>query len=166
VIDYGSGTLYVLARTRETTDLLQSKYVQRLHALAITTGVEKLGGPVEIQAPGFDSLREMPRAGLLLAGGQVYVTWGSSCDVGPYHGWVMAYDAKTLAQTAALNTSPGADQSGIWQSDMAPAADADGSVYVVTGNGKFTAGFGGSDYGDSALKLALESPLRGPLPRS
>jgi hypothetical protein len=33
---------------------------------------------------------------------------GSSCDVKPYHGWVMAYDARTLAQTAVLNTSPDA----------------------------------------------------------
>ncbi|HEY6211711.1 MAG TPA: hypothetical protein VIW45_05470, partial [Vicinamibacterales bacterium] len=64
--------------------------------------------------------------------------------------------AKTLAQTAALNTSPTADQSGIWQSDMAPAADAEGRVYVVTGNGKFTAGAGGKDYGDSALRITLE----------
>jgi hypothetical protein len=167
-IDPQSGTLYVLARTRESAGLLRSRYVQRLHALAITTGVEKFGGPVEIQAfvhgsgeggsggaiP-FDPLRELPRAGLLLSGGQVYLTWASSCDVGPYHGWVMAYDAKSLKQTAVFNTSPDAAQSGIWQGDNGPAADRDGNIYVVTGNGAFSAANGGRDYGDSVMKIAL-----------
>ena len=50
VIDLPSGTLYVLARTKEKTGLLTSRYVQRLHALAVNTGVEKFGGPVEIKA--------------------------------------------------------------------------------------------------------------------
>lgn len=82
VIDAASGTLYVLARTKEG-----SRYVQRLHALAVTTGAEKFGGPVEIKASAkgrgaggsrgqidFDPLRELPRASLLLANGQVYLT--------------------------------------------------------------------------------------------
>jgi len=170
VIDVSTGTLFVLARTKESQGLLKgTRYVQRLHALAITTGAEKFGGPVEIKASvkgrgaggsngqiEFDPLRELPRAGLLLSKGNVYLTWGSSCDVAPYHGWVIAYDAHTLSQTAVFNTSPDAEESGIWQSDTAPAADADGNVFVVTGNGKFDgAAAGGRDYGDTVLKLAL-----------
>jgi hypothetical protein len=156
-IDYKTGTLYVLARTKESQGLLSSsKYAHKLHALAITTGAEKFGGPVEIQAPGFDGLRELPRAALLLANGQVWLTWASSCDIGPYHGWVMAYDATTLKQTAILNTSPDTEASGIWQADNGPAVDPSGHVYVVTGNGKFTIDqLGGQSYGDSALKLRL-----------
>jgi hypothetical protein len=129
--------------------------VQKLHALAITTGAEKFGGPVEIKADKFDPLKELPRAALLLANGQVYLTWASSCDVGPYTGWVMAYDARTLQQTAVFNTAPDNGQSGIWQADNGPAVDATGHVYVITGNGKFTADANGRDYGDSALKLRL-----------
>jgi len=106
-----------------------------------------------IAKSGFDSLRELPRAGLLLANGQVFLTWGSSCDVGPYHGWVMAYDARTLKQTAVFNTSPSASESGIWQSDNGPAADEQGNVYVATGNGRFVPG---RDFGDTVLKLAVE----------
>jgi len=156
VIDLQTGTLYVLARTKEGGGALSSdRYVQKLHALAITTGAEKFGGPVEIKAPFFDPLRELPRAALLLTNGQVYLTWGSSCDVGPYHGWVMAYDAYTLARTAVFNTSPDAEQSGIWQSDNGPAADEEGNVYAATGNGKFSAAANGRDYGDSLLKLGL-----------
>ncbi len=171
VIDRETGTLYVLARTKESQGVPHgSRYVQRLHALAITTGAEKFGGPVEIKASvkgkgaggsgdqvDFDPLRELPRASLLLANGQVYLTWASSCDVAPYHGWVMAYDAHTLAQTAVFNTSPDAEESGIWQSDTGPAADKDGNVFLATGNGRFdVADSAGRDYGDSVLKLALD----------
>ena len=160
-IDLQTGTLYVLARTKEGRGALSSaRYVQKLHALAITTGAEKFGGPVEIKtstkgAGAFNPLNELPRAALLLANGQVYLTWGSSCDVGPYHGWVMAYDAHTLAQSAVFNTSPDDDQSGIWQSDNGPAADEEGNVYVATGNGKFSLTATTHDYGDSLLKLGL-----------
>jgi hypothetical protein len=170
VIDRATGTLFVLARTKESQGVLQgSRYVQRLHALAVTTGAEKFGGPVEIKGSvkgrgaggsggqiDFDPLRELPRASLLLANGQVYLTWASSCDVAPYHGWVMAYDAHTLAQTAVLNTSPEAEESGIWQGDTGPAADKDGNVFLATGNGKFDVDSGGRDYGDSVLKLSIE----------
>ena len=170
VIDTATGTLYVLARTKESQGLLKSyRYVQRLHALAITTGAEKFGGPVEIKAAvkgrgassakgliNFDALHELPRAALLLVGGNVYLTWGSSCDVDPYHGWLMVYDARTLAQTAVFNTSPDAEKSGIWLGDTGPAADQEGNVFLVTGNGKFSAFVPpGRDYGDSILKLAL-----------
>lgn len=161
VIDSASGTFYVLARTKE-----QGRYVQKLHALAITTGEEKLGGPVTIQASvqgggqgsrrgrvDFDALLENPRAALLLANGNVYLSWASSCDVGPYHGWVMAYDARTLAQTAVFNDSPDDSQGGIWQADTGPAADESGTVFLATGNGGFDAAAGGRDYGDSTLKL-------------
>lgn len=170
VIDPVTGTLYILARTKESQGLLKNdRYVQRLHALAITTGAEKFGGPVEIKAAvnghgvssstgliAFDPLHELPRAALLLAGENVYLTWGSSCDVDPYHGWVMAYDAHTLAQMGVFNTSPDAEKSGIWQGDTGPAADPEGNVFLVTGNGRFSAFLpAGRDYGDSILKLAL-----------
>ena len=144
VIDTSSGTLFVLARTTKG-----GRPFQHLHALDVRTGAEKLGGPRLIEAAGFDSLTENPRAALLLVGGQVILSWGSSCDVGPYHGWVMAYDAKTLRQTAVLNVTPNGGEGGIWQSDTGPAADAAGLIYVPTGNGTF----GGKNYGNTLLKL-------------
>jgi hypothetical protein len=167
VIDLSSKTLYALARTREAEN---GKWVfrQKLHALDLATGAEKLGGPVTIHASfqgdkslfskgvtEFDSQRENQRAALLLVNNNVFITWASSCDVGPYYGWVMSYDARTLKQTGVLNVSPGAKESGIWQADAGPAADGNGNVYLITGNGKFTAASGGRDYGDSVLKIAL-----------
>jgi hypothetical protein len=170
VIDPESGTLYVLARTKDRSGFLTNTYAQRLHALAVTTGVEKFGGPVEIRASmrgsgtgsrsgqlSFNPLRDNPRAALLLNRGSIYLTWASACDVGPYHGWVMAYGARSLKQEAVFNASPDADDGGIWEGDTGPAADKAGAVFLATGNGRFDAGKGGRDYGDSLLKLSGQS---------
>jgi hypothetical protein len=166
VLDLRTGTLYVLARTAIRHAVGDNEYFQHLHALAITTGVEKFGGPKLITAsvPGrgagrsdrqvaFDPLHENPRAALTLANNTVYLTWASSCDVDPYHGWVMAYDPQTLAQKAVLNVNPDGSEAGIWLSDTGPAVDSEGNLYVPTGNGTFDATSGGRDYGDSVLKL-------------
>ncbi len=168
VIDRQSGTLYVLARTAELDSSGTRRFWQ--HALDVLTGHEKFGGPMVIRASltkphggllglssttvEFAALRENPRAALTLANGKVYLTWGSSCDVGPYHGWIMTYDAHTLKQVAVFNTSPDSETSGIWQSDTGPAADEAGSLFVSTGNGIFNAASGGHDYGDTLLKMA------------
>jgi hypothetical protein len=165
VIDPITRTMYVLARTKEN-----GVFVQKLHALDITTGKERPNSPVVITAtvPGkgdgsidgkitFDAQKENPRAALLLLNGEVYLTWASSCDVAPYHGWVIAYDARTLRQRAILNLSPDGDDAGIWQSDAGPAADEAGNIYVATGNGNFNANKqGGRNFGDTLLKLHLE----------
>ena len=168
VIDRQTGTLYVLARTAEVDSHGTLRFWQRLHALDVLTGREKLGGPVVIRASvtrpalfgltsssvDFGALRENPRAALTLANGKVYLTFASSCDVGPYHGWIIAYDSHSLAQTGVFNTSPDADESGIWQSDTGPAVDEAGNFFVSTGNGVFDAASGGHDFGDSLLKIA------------
>jgi len=164
VIDAQSATLYVLVRTREPGTGGATRYVQRLHALDVATGRERAGSPIEIQGAvkgagsgsldgrlAFDPLRENPRASLLLAGGRVWLCWASSCDVGPYHGWVMSFDPKTLASSGSFVTSPDADDSGVWQSDTGPAADGLGRVFVITGNGKFDGDRGGRDFGNSVL---------------
>lgn len=166
VIDIKTGTLYVLARTKIRHAASADEFFQHLHALAITNGVEKFGGPKLISAsvPGqgsgsvkgqvaFDPWKENPRAALTLANNTVYIAWASSCDVDPYHGWVMAYDAESLAQKAVLNVNPNGREAGIWLSDTGPAVDVEGNVYVPTGNGTFDVNSGGNDYGDSVLKL-------------
>jgi len=170
VIDPGSGTLYVLVRTKGKRLLLDYDYSQSLHALAVATGEEKPGSPVEIHASvsgsgkgsgggeiAFNSLRDNPRAALLLNQGTVYLSWASACDVGPYHGWVMAYDAQSMKQKAVFNASPDADDSGFWAGDTGPAADKAGNIFVATGNGRFDANKSGRDYGDTLLKLDGQS---------
>ena len=166
VIDPASQTLYVVAKTKEN-----GTFVQRLHALDITSGAEKFGGPVVIQAavPGtgagasggqvaFDAKKANQRTGLLLLNGMVYVSWASHCDIPPYQGWLMAYNAQTLAQAAIWNAAPNGSDAGIWQSGAGPAADTSGNIFLATGNGTFDLNIGGADAGDSILKFG---PLNG-----
>lgn len=170
VIAPGTNTLYVVARTKEVSGGVTS-YVQRLHALDITTGAERPGSPVVIQpvvaGGGIDSngdgyiylngLTANQRAGLVLSDGVVYIAWGSSCDLKPFHGWVVAYDAAKLQQVGVLNTSPNGQEAGIWQGGAAPAVDASGNLFMSTGNGTFDADFGGTERASSILKLAPSS---------
>jgi hypothetical protein len=165
VIDPATGTLYVVAKTKEN-----GVYIHRLHALDITNGSARPGSGTVIQASvpgtgdpndgsgdvlfGYDSLRANQRAALLLSNRTVYIAFASHCDLGPYHGWAMAYDADTLTQVAALNATPDGSQAGIWQSGGGPAADVDGNVYLITGNGTFDADSGGQNFGNSFLMLS------------
>ena len=166
VIDPATGTLYVVAKTKEVSGSTTT-YVQRLHALDLKTGAEKLGGPVVIQAtvPGtglgsqagqlpFDPLHENQRPALLLDNGVLYMAFASHGDIEPYHGWVLGYDATTLQQVMKFCVTPNNEGGGIWQGGGGLAADATGNLFFVTGDGTFDANTGGSDYGDSFIKLS------------
>jgi hypothetical protein len=165
VIDPSTNTMYVVAKTKEVVGS-NTNYVQRLHALDITTGAEKFGGPVAIQAsvPGtgvgssggtlpFNSLRENQRTALLLLNGVVYMAFGSHGDIPPYHGWALGYNATTLQLQYTFCATPNGEGGGIWQSGDGLASDATGSIYLTTGDGTFDANSGGKDYGDSYLRL-------------
>ena len=143
VIDAARGTMYFVARS--TTG---STFVQHLHAVNIVDGNETAGSPTEITATysgngdgsvngviAFDALRQNQRQGLTLLNGFVYVTFSSHCDWGPYHGWILGYDAATLQQRVVYNATPNGFAGGMWQSGTGMAADAEGNLYVVTGNG-------------------------------
>jgi hypothetical protein len=162
VIDPTNGTIYVVAATKENT----TNYVQRLHALDITTGAEKFGGPVVIQGsvagtgPGsvggqvsFDAFQENQRTGLLLANGVVYFGFSSHGDVEPYYGWVMGYSATNLQhQSLVFNAAPNANKAGIWMNGDGLACDST-NIYFITGDGTFNANTGGKDYGDCFLRI-------------
>ncbi len=148
VIDPVSGTIYAIAYTRESGD----QYVYRLHALDVTNGAERLGSPAAIQPPGFVPLAQKQRAALLLSNGVVYSTWSGNCDMGTYHGWVMAQDASRLTLSGFFNDSAGDRGSSFWNGGAGPAADAQGNIYVVSANGDFD--------GDAALAHYDESVLR------
>jgi len=171
VIDLGTKTIYAVTKSENTSTLA---FFQRLHAIDLTTGAEKFGGPAQIDssitATGtgdgssggvvpFDANHENQRPGLALVNGVVYVSWASHEDVDPYHGWVLGFNAGNLALSKQFNSSPNGGRSGIWMSGGAPAADGSNNLYVMTGNGSFDANTGGSDYGSSYLKLSTASGL-------
>ena len=143
VIDTTSQTIYFVARSTDNTN-----FFQYLHAVNIVTGAEQAGSPVAINAsiPGtgdgsiggkvsFDPRRNNQRQGLALVNGVVYISFSSHCDWNPYHGWILGYNAQTLQQQIVYNNTPDGENGGIWESGQGIAADAQGNLYVVTGNG-------------------------------
>lgn len=169
VIDTATSTLYVAVSTDEHGNI-----VHRLHALSLTTGAEKFGGPILIQGsvPGtypaiavngrvpFVPKQHLQRPALLFLNGNVYIAYGSNGDQLPYNGWLFAYSAAgtgVLHQVAIFCTSPDKGASAIWQSGDGPAADPSSNIYIATGNGAFDLNSGGRDAGNTVVKLALQA---------
>jgi hypothetical protein len=168
-IDPTTNTLYVIVNTVESGNI-----IYRLHAIDITTGAEKLGGPVLITAsvPGtapdgngttvpFNPQWANQRPGLLLLNGFLYVGFSSHGDNGPWHGWLFGFNKTTLAQTGVWCTSPNGKGNGIWGAGSGLAADAAGNIYVSTGNGDYTVETPAPppsttiDFGDSIVRVGL-----------
>lgn len=164
-----TGMIYAIAQSKDAS----AQYHHRLHALDLPTLTEQLGGPVEIAAtfPGkgaentFNAAVHTERPGLLISNGLVYTTWGSHCDAGKYAGWVLSYNESTLAQAGVLNLVPNGNDAGIWAAGSGPAADANGNVYLLTGNGTFdvtldASGFPSEgDFGNAFLKVSTSGAL-------
>ena len=160
VIDPTTNTIYVVS-----AQTLSGNSTFRLSALDIRTGAQKFGGPVTISAsvPGTNSSSVggvvtlntscIQRAALLLANNSIYMGFGSC-----HSGWLLAYNASTLAQTGVFNASPNlngegtyASAGGVWMGGGGPAADSAGNIYITTGNGPWNPAQG--SYGDSVLKF-------------
>ncbi len=167
VIDSGKTTVYVVAKT-----LNGSVRNFSLHALDITTGSERLGGPAIITgtAPSsngsgtFNPIYQMQRPALLLQNGVIYIGFGGNgCDTFAYNGWFFAYSSQTLQQEGAFLVTPDGRQGSIWQGGSGPAADANGYIYVATANGTYDGPAGASDFGDSVLKMGWNGNVFGVL---
>jgi hypothetical protein len=177
VIDPTTNTMYVVVNTKESGVL-----IYRLHALDITTGLDKLGGPVVLSGsvPGtavdgngtsvpFVVQWENQRPGLLLYNGYVFIGFASHGDNSTWHGWVLTYNATTLAPTGLWNTSPNGKGNGIWGAGSGLAVDENGYLFVSTGNGDDTVTIPAPppsttiDYGDSIVKVSLTNGIPVPV---
>ncbi len=164
-IDLSTNTLYVTAETKEVAAGPVTNYVHRLHALNLSTGAEKFGGPVTIQAAvtvngsiaTFNAPQQLNRPGLVLSNGIVYSFWGSHCDDGLYYGWVLGYSASNLSLQKVFNAAPVSQSGAIWACGEAPPIDSNGNFYLTTANGSFDVNTGGVDYCDSVIKLSSSS---------
>jgi hypothetical protein len=168
------GAMYLVAMSKDSS----GNYHQRLHALDLMTGAELFGGPVEIQAkyPGngagsqsgqvtFAPGQYAERAGLLELGGVIYIAFTSHCDFGSYTGWIMGYNALTLAQTSVINVTPNGNEGAIWMAGTGLAGDSGGNIYFLDGNGTFDTTLDGrgypinGDYGNGFIRLSTSGGL-------
>lgn len=157
VIDLATGTIYLVSRNKN----VDGTYHQWLNALDIATGAQKFSGPTEIVATygklTFNPKIQNQRPALLLSRGIIYIAWASHNDCGAYHGWVMGYDAASLSQSSVYVDTVNGSKGGIWQGGQGPTVDANGNVYVVTGNGSFDGAGTASatNLGNSVVRLTV-----------
>jgi hypothetical protein len=152
VIDITTNTLYVL------TDISDGPSYY-LHALDVTSGAEKFGGPVSVtgsvSGTGWDNSGGIikletgcyQRMGLALnpVTNMIYIAFGH-CN----HGWVLAYDKTSLAQTGIFNATPDGAGGGLWSG--APAIeDISGDIFLITGVDQNDPSSG---FNDSFLRLS------------
>jgi uncharacterized protein (TIGR03437 family) len=164
-IDLARGVLYICSAT-----LRNGSPAYVLHALDLGSGAERLNGPIVIQAsvPGFGSgsqngtlafnaQQHLQRPGLLLANGSVYVSFGSHGDQAPWHGWLISYDAGDFTHTNGIfQSTPDGNGGSFWQSGRGPAADNNGTIYAITGNGDYD---GELNFSQSLLRLSGVQPV-------
>jgi Domain of unknown function DUF11 len=163
------GMIFAVSQSQDTSHAFH----HRLHALDLPTLTEQLGGPVNITAtyPGsgaentFNPTEHVARPALLISNGVVYTSWGSHCDGGNYAGWILSYSETTLAQVGVLNVVPNGNDGGIWSAGSGPAADTNGNIYALIGNGTFDPTLNASgfpvngDYGNAMIKVSTSGAL-------
>jgi PA14 domain/Secretion system C-terminal sorting domain len=144
VIDTIANTLYVATKTIDAS----GNFNAYLNAINILTGAHRPGSPklmqAEIDGQGEGSVNgklnylakyQNQRPALLLLNSTVYIASASHCDWGPYHGWILAYDAVSLNLKYTYNATPNGWAGGIWMAGEGISVGDDGNLYVVTGNG-------------------------------
>jgi hypothetical protein len=135
--------------------------------------------PMETGYIAFNALIQMNRVALTEINGTIYIGFASHGDDGPYYGWLLGYNAATLANNAAFVTAPefedftvvsgnggnngGFDaQAGLWSSGGSISTDGT-YLYFTTGNGafnpnasNFNSTFTSIDHGNT-VQLPLDS---------
>jgi Chitobiase/beta-hexosaminidase C-terminal domain len=167
-INPATNTMYVVAATKES-----GNYFSRLHAINIITGQEQPGSPVNITATvtgtgngssggklTFSPLWENQRPALNYYNGYVYFGYAAHGDLGPWHGWLFAYNATTLKQSAVMCLTPNGVGAGLWASGAGmPIDTSTNRMFIATGNGNWSAPpfTSASEYGESVVAINLSN---------
>ncbi len=153
-IDPASGTLFVDAAVSQSSGLSHLVF-----ALALKDGTVLPNWPVDVEGelagkdPPFVASLQNQRGALLVAGGTLYIPYGSFFDCRPYHGTVVGIPLSDPHKVIRWATR--AMGGGVW----APGGVAsDGTaLFLATGNT-----FGATDWADGEAVIRLSFDLQGP----
>ncbi len=165
--------IYLVTKHEDVDSNGIKTYRHKLHGLYADTLQEIPGSPLILDssfastyAPDYDPLYNLQRPGLALfsSGGtsEVWVSWGSNCDIVPYWGLEIGFTYNYGSNPGftnnytVVNSAPACVaqpcQSGIWMGGGSPAVDANGNVYLSTGNGADELQ-GNGEYSNSIFRL-------------
>jgi outer membrane protein assembly factor BamB len=125
-----------------------------LFALNLGSGSVRFSRPVD--PTGSTPLVQQQRSALALSDGRVYIPFGGLFgDCGDYHGYVLAVPESGTGSFDQYQV-PASREGAIW-APSGEVFDAQGDLYVATGNTPAAAGF---DFGDSVVRLSPTLRLR------
>jgi outer membrane protein assembly factor BamB len=155
VFDVNTGVLFAVVQTWDGA--LQSSIAYKLYGLDIANSGNPVVNGVGITPndPAFPVRYQIQRSALAITNGRVVVTYGGrSGDCNPpggaYHGWVVAIGENGTG-LISRNVTATNIMGGIWASAGA-STDANGDLYVATGNGDGSSANAG--YSDSVVRLS------------
>ena len=143
VADPATGTVYAVA--------FEQPAHHELYALDVVSGAVKFHRPVD--APGADPKVHQERGALAFANGRVYVPYGGLAgDCGGYRGTVVGASATSATDGLLSYRVANSREVGIW-APSGIAVDANGKLFVATGNGADTQAYA---FSDAVIRLSAD----------
>jgi outer membrane protein assembly factor BamB len=149
VIDPARDEIYVVA-----DELIGGRPHHRLVALSTTSGAVEFA--VNVDPPGSDPAALLQRTGLNLDKGRVIFGMGGNYgDCAAYRGRLESVaEAGSAPRIFTVDAASGDNQGAIWMGGAAPTVDAQGDVWVATGNGSVYSSSQPYDDSDGALEVS------------
>ena len=170
VIDETAGRLHVLALERVDNGQPPGPNdvgAYHVHVLDVNSGAilssHQLVDPGAAGRPTFDGNLQDQRGALNLVHGWVYAGFADflAYDAGPYHGWVVGWEAENPARQHFFPTTRNVVGGGAW-GPGGVASGADHSLFVATGNGGTDANYWNSLDGGTLIGNKYTSPETSP----
>jgi len=149
VIDASRSEIFVVA-----DQLADGRPAHRLVGLSTASGTVEMSQ--EVDPPGADPAALLQRTGLTLDAGQVVFGFGGNDgDCASYRGRVVAVpETGGPMRVFTVDAAAGESQGAVWMGGAAPVVDANGHIWVSTGNGSVYSGKQAYDDSDSVLELS------------
>ena len=148
VIDAARGEIFVVA-----DEMVGTSVSHRLFGLSLFNGSVLLSQGVDPSGAYPPAL--LQRTALTVDNGLVVFGFGGNYgDCSSYHGWVVGVpEGGGFLTTFEVDGGPGQSQGAVWMGGAAPVVDAQGNVWVASGNGSVTSP-GPYDDSDAVLELS------------